>query len=104
MNEEWSVGLVNDSAENAIKDSSGAAAALKFWLKLKGKLIMENKTCGSCAYLNSFFGVCMLQNTPVSGLSSICSRYQESRLYCSNNTNFGAIEKGNVKKNEKFEQ
>lgn len=36
MNEEWSVGLVNDSAENAIKDSSGAAAALKLWLKMKG--------------------------------------------------------------------
>ena len=36
MNEEWSVGLVNDSAENAIKDSSGAAAALKLWLELKG--------------------------------------------------------------------
>ena len=35
MNEEWSVGLVNDSAENAIKDSSGATAALKLWLKLK---------------------------------------------------------------------
>lgn len=36
MNEEWSVGLVNDSAENAIKDSSGAADALKLWLELKG--------------------------------------------------------------------
>ena len=36
MNKEWSVGLVNDSAENAIKDSSGATAALKLWLKLKG--------------------------------------------------------------------
>jgi hypothetical protein len=36
MNEEWSVGLVNDSTENVIKDSSGVATALKLWLKLKG--------------------------------------------------------------------
>ena len=36
INEEWSVGLVNDRFENAIKDSNGATAALKLWLKLKG--------------------------------------------------------------------
>lgn len=63
-------------------------------------------TCSSCAFFNSYYSVCILSNSPlmVSGLSSICSRYQESRLYCSNNTNFGAIEKGNVKNGRKIEQ
>lgn len=36
INEEWSISLVNDRFENAIKDSNGATAALKLWLKLKG--------------------------------------------------------------------
>jgi hypothetical protein len=45
-----------------------------------------------------------LKDDMISSLSSICSQYQESRLYCSNNTNFGAINKESIKNYGKIEQ